>query len=63
MIQFPAPEEAKTYKEFVALFRSRNPGVDFKDACKARGGDHKVYYDDCWKQPEAEQIHQIYQQH
>lgn len=62
-IEFPAPEEARSYKDFVALFRARNPGVDFKEACVIRGGNHKQYYDECWKQPEAEQIHAAYQQH
>ena len=63
MITFPAPEEARTYKAFVALFKERNPGVDFKEACKFRPGSHKEYYDECWRQPEAESIYQIYQQH
>ena len=63
VIEFPAPEEARTYRDYVALFRERNPGVDFKDACQVRGGNHKQYYDQCWKQPEAMQIHQVYKQH
>lgn len=62
-IDFPAPEEAKTYGEYVRLFRSRNPGVDFKEACALREsliGNHRAYFDSCWQQHEAEMIHAIY---
>lgn len=68
-IEFPAPEEARTFKDYVSLFRCRNPGIDFKEASaiwasctEARGGAHtlKSYFDWCWQQPEAEAIHAAY---
>ena len=59
-IEFPAPEEARSYKDYVAIFRARNPGEDFKAACAKRGGDHKAFFDWSWKQPEAEAIHRAY---
>lgn len=60
VINIPAPEEAKTYKEYVNLFRLRNPGVDYKGACKAVGRDMKQFFDMAWSQPEAEAIHAAY---
>jgi hypothetical protein len=59
-IEFPAPEEALTYKEYIALFRARNPGEDFKKACTYVSHDVKKYYDWCWQQPEAMMIRQAF---
>lgn len=60
IINFPAPEEARTYKDYVQLFRARNPSVNFANSCKLLGRDQKRFFDDAWNQPEAEQIHAAY---
>ena len=65
---FPAPEEARTYKDYVALFKRSNPEADYKEACEAWASvskgfaSIKGYFDWCWQQPEAEAIYQAFTQ-
>lgn len=57
MINVPAPEEVRTWGEYVQLFKRMNPGEKMPDLPTMT---RKEYFIWCWQQPEAEEIHLAY---
>lgn len=57
MTQIPAPEEVRTWKDYVTLFRSLNPGENIGKVAHCSGMTLKAWFEHCWQQPEAEMIH------
>lgn len=63
VINFPAAEEARTWGEYAKLFFARNPHAKKEDLMLMNPEakiTRKQYFDWCWQQPEAEEIHAIY---
>lgn len=64
IINIPAPEEAKTYKQYVQLFKDRNIGVNASELNimpPLSKMSRKQFYDWCWQQPDADKIHQAFE--
>lgn len=67
IIEYPAAEECKTWKEYVLIFFERNKHLPKKEAGKLVNVFHHGAFKDrmswfnwCWEQPEAQMIHSAY---
>ena len=58
MLNIPAPEEVRTWGEYVKLFKRLNPGEKLPDTNS--GMTRKEYFKWSWDQHEAEEIHRAY---